>query len=104
MSNNTYDLDDHLRIDIVEGIIISMSIPVGFFILYTLYQLILLYKNQKNNIKIVRHYCCKKSNCPICLENFSVLVKYKCDHTFCKECSNSWRQVSHTCPLCRADI
>lgn len=102
--NTTQEKHQHMYDSLHKGMFVSISIPIGFFILYVLYQLILIFKKYRKNREIVIHYCCKKDSCPICLEEFSSLIKYKCKHTFCKECSDSWKQVSSTCPLCREEI
>lgn len=39
--------------------------------------------------------------CPICLEEFCVLLSFNCKHKFCHDCCNKLQKVSILCPLCR---
>ena len=43
-------------------------------------------------------------NCPICFELIDDLIKLECNHSFCKNCINKWRQNANTCPCCRKNI
>lgn len=48
-----------------------------------------------------------ESSCPICYKLFkdeSLVVKTSCNHVFCEECLNEWKNHQVSCPLCRKNI
>lgn len=44
------------------------------------------------------------NNCCICWQDCNYMVSLTCNHSFCNECLNTWRQTSNSCPLCRQNI
>ena len=42
--------------------------------------------------------------CTICLQDIKKEKKLPCQHSFCKECINQWKNESNTCPICRSII
>lgn len=38
--------------------------------------------------------------CSICFE-FETSIDTKCNHSFCKNCYDSWFMINNTCPMCR---
>jgi hypothetical protein len=43
--------------------------------------------------------------CTICMERNCNLLSVKCNHSFCRECIQSWVDTHHdTCPLCRKQL
>jgi hypothetical protein len=46
----------------------------------------------------------QRNECAVCLDE-AFLVKWPtCSHSFCQDCTNSWRREKDTCPLCRTHI
>lgn len=43
-------------------------------------------------------------DCSICLEESKAPFTTECKHIFCKECLDSWRAISNTCPYCRTNL
>lgn len=59
--------------------------------------------NEKRCKKNSRNEYCNihtKDTCIVCYEE-SELVKLRCKHIICKECSISWFKKHNTCPYCR---
>lgn len=45
-----------------------------------------------------------KGSCGICLEEDINIDKTNCQHNFCYNCINKWKQRSNTCPICRQPL
>lgn len=84
---------------------------------YKLKYILFFYYNQYNNlynnieIKLCGHILYKIKpilspiECPICLDiiqNTSYLTE--CNHTYCKECLDTWLKSHITCPVCRKSL
>ncbi len=41
--------------------------------------------------------------CGVCYCNENI-VKTNCEHVFCNNCLNTWRNINNNCPLCRTTI
>lgn len=39
--------------------------------------------------------------CPICMENYSMLNKLECSHEFCAQCLTKSSKINIQCPICR---
>ena len=44
------------------------------------------------------------NQCAVCLDDAFLVRWPACTHAFCQDCTNAWRMVSYTCPLCRARV
>ena len=41
--------------------------------------------------------------CGVCYCNENI-VKTNCEHVFCNNCLNTWRNINNNCPLCRTTV
>jgi hypothetical protein len=69
-----------------------------------------LMKLDNIDVKEVDEKLCKSLEdleCSICLKNFKVkdtICITKCNHTYHKNCSDTWFEIKDTCPNCRAYV
>jgi hypothetical protein len=42
--------------------------------------------------------------CSICLEILSDNILLDCNHSFCGNCINKWKEKNNNCPICRSKI
>jgi hypothetical protein len=95
-------------IDIILAIVISCCIVIICILL----NLLSIYCIKNNiEIKLCGHKLYKIKpilspiECPICLDiiqNTSYLTE--CNHTYCKECLDTWLKSHITCPVCRKSL
>jgi hypothetical protein len=56
-------------------------------------------------IQSLKDYYINLPKCPICLDRVGKRGKITiCGHKFHKRCIRQWREINHTCPICRRDL
>ena len=69
-----------------------------------------LMKLDNIDVKEIDEELCKSLEdleCSVCLKNFKIketICITKCNHTYHKECIDTWLEIKDICPNCRADI